>query len=237
MQGLYGCRLWPLRFFSSLGSPAWPASHLGPHGVYQGHTEVSLSFEYRYRRLSQPERSLTLKMKNLSFMALRFEKWKRHVGSNYSAAAPRNFNIPGAPACQLDANLTQLPSSGVAPDLPRRKQKMELGLLPARGREGECCRAGSPGGWVLCGVQRGLPPGCSPPGRSPPGPGGRRFCSVAAWAGAALPPATLPCSRQFLLGKGFSGAKAMGTGWGSPSRQGPPRVSQGLGCLSYQGQR
>lgn len=45
-------------------------------------------------------------MKNLSFVALRFEKWKQRVGFNYSAAAPRNFNTPDSPARQLDASLT-----------------------------------------------------------------------------------------------------------------------------------
>lgn len=98
-------------------------------------------------------------MKNLSFMALWFEKWKQHVGFNYSAAAPRNFNIPDTLAHQLDASLTQSPSSRVTPDLPHRKQKIEPGLLSTRGREEEHCWAGSLGGMMLSGVQRGAVPG------------------------------------------------------------------------------
>lgn len=88
-----------------------PASQLEQDIICQGHTvsrKLCLSFAYRYRRLSQPEQGLTLQMKNLSFTALRFEEWKHCVGSNYSAPALGNFNIPDSPAHQLDASLTQL---------------------------------------------------------------------------------------------------------------------------------
>lgn len=90
-------------------SPSPPVSQLERdviHEATQLPKKLSLSFQYRHRRLSLPEQSLTLRMKNLSFMALRFEKWKWRVGSDCPAAAPRNPNAPGAPAQQSDAGLT-----------------------------------------------------------------------------------------------------------------------------------